>query len=734
MTFHEFISFLLPGFDIIQMMFGGMMLFLVLLTIGLLWRQANHKYWEQKWQGSATNNTAQYLDVKHGAVSEISNAVASPAEKIADIMPGILLILGLLGTFLGLGIALNKASDILIDANSAGMDSAMSNLMGMMEGLGTKFKTSTWGIIAYLILKGWTAFKGYDDQRLRWCAQKMKLVFDQSRQDKLVERERTQQLFLNTLQNINGSIKSESYLTRQSLDSFSSGMKPLLQTLIDQGNSASQQNIVRDDYLNKLCETLKSTQQQLKMESDVNNEKVGKLNSILESLRSVYSGFEPLLNDLVIQGKNSSQESLKHKDILVKSCDILEKTQQQLISSDKIQRDLNNKQLNKLTSILDSFNSMHSSFEPLLNNLIAQGEESSQQSRSYQEILIKLGDVLDNTQQELISTSLAQTDLNKQQLNELAITRESLKRFIDTNSDNLIAIQSSAENMADAAKEMGDSAEAMGESAGELQNVIGDFRIGITDMLGTVKTDLGSTINNMGDSFSHNMSSISSSMANATDGISNAVTALSQNVGSTMSDVRISIDQSMKTQRDAQREFMITSETLNEKVIAMTKLVDDLREQIINGLSAVSGSNRQVASLNNRYEQITDFVEKNTISGEKSVLAIESLVQKLNEMQNHSPMQPSIDAINNGVSQLLRSIDSLRTEISTNRDASTALSSLDEKLINTIKELSMIRDAVSSLKQAELVQKLETTLKPMATSLQNLDHTLAKLNKTRDIN
>lgn len=63
---------------------------------------------------------------------------------MAEIMPGILLILGLLGTFLGLSMALNKASSILIDANSAaGMDSAMSNLMGMMEGLGTKFKTST---------------------------------------------------------------------------------------------------------------------------------------------------------------------------------------------------------------------------------------------------------------------------------------------------------------------------------------------------------------------------------------------------------------------------------------------------------------------------------------------------------------------------------------------------------------------------------------------------------------
>jgi len=92
-------------------------------------------------------------------------------------MPGMLLILGLLGTFLGLGLALDKASTILQNSGGASvgaMGSAMQDLTSMMQGLGTKFKTSTWGIIAFILLKIWESINGFEDRRLIWCIGKMK--------------------------------------------------------------------------------------------------------------------------------------------------------------------------------------------------------------------------------------------------------------------------------------------------------------------------------------------------------------------------------------------------------------------------------------------------------------------------------------------------------------------------------------------------------------------------------
>ena len=648
MTFHEFFAFILPEFDVIQMLFGGTMLFLVLLTIGLLLWQANQHFWDRKWQGDALNNGADHLDVEHGSVNEISAAVASPAEKMADIMPGILLILGLLGTFLGLGIALNKASDILIDANSAGMDNAMSNLMGMMEGLGTKFKTSTWGIMAYLILKACAAGLGYDEKRLRWCAQQMKQVFDQSREQKRAEHKETQLQYLAALQGLNDRMQVESEATRQSLSKLSSGMESFLQPLIEQGHAAAQQRKIQETYLEQLTDISRSTQQQH------------------------IDGLQHVCNSIHEESENSRQVNHSH----------------------------------------------HAEVAAIYMRIASQGDNAEQQRINQNEQLVKLQDLLHEIQNNIVKGTKDQSVQGQQQITELTTTRESLQHFINTNSSNLSAIQHSAEKMSSAAQEMGDS-------AGDLQQVIGDFRMGITDMLGTVKTDLGSTIAQMGESFSQNMESISTSMANATDGISSAVTDLSQNVGTTMSEVRISIDQSMKTQRDAQREFMITSETLNEKVIAMTKLVDDLREQIVNGLTAVSSSNRQVASLNNRYAEMTT-------SGERNADAIETLVSQLQLMQKESPLQPGMDRVTAGVGKLVHSIESLRDEMLSNTDASAALSSLDDRLIRSLEELGGIRKMLSPPERNHLVQQIEKSLTPLANTLQHIDQTLSTMNIVND--
>jgi len=648
MTLHEFLAFILPEFDVIQMLFGGTMLFLVLLTIGLLLWQANQRYWSRKWQGDALNNGADHLDVEHGSVNEISAAVASPAEKMADIMPGILLILGLLGTFLGLGIALNKASDILIDANSAGMDNAMSNLMGMMEGLGTKFKTSTWGIMAYLILKASAAGLRYDEKRLRWCAQQMKQVFDQSREQKRTEHKETQLQYMAALQGLNDRMQVESEATRQLLSKFSSGMESFLQPLIDQGHAATQQRKIQEKYLEQLTDISRSTQQQH------------------------IDGLQQVCNSIHEESENSRQANHSH----------------------------------------------HAEVAAVYKRIASQGDNAEQQRINQSEQLVKLQDLLHEIQNDIVKGTKAQSVRGEQQITELTTTRESLQHFINTNSSNLSAIQHSAEKMSSAAQEMGNS-------AGDLQQVIRDFRMGITDVLDSVKTDLGSTISQMGQSFSQNMESISTSMANATDGISSAVTDLSQNVGTTMSEVRISIDQSMKTQRDAQREFMITSDTLNEKVIAMTKLVDDLREQIVNGLTAVSSSNRQVASLNNRYAEMTT-------SGERNADAIETLVNQLQLMQKESPLQPGMDIVTAGVGKLVHSIESLRDEMLSNTDASAALSSLDDRLTRSLEELGGIRKMLSPSERNLLVQQIEKSLTPLASTLQHIDQTLSTMNIVND--
>jgi len=181
----DVLNFLTPSNEPIQIVFSSIIVLGVISTILWVKIKARETAWEQKWQGKKNEQQDTTLEVEHGSIHELSQAVATTAEKIANIMPGMLLILGLLGTFLGLGLALDKASTIL--QNSGGtsvgaMGGAMQDLTSMMQGLGTKFKTSTWGIIAFILLKVWESINGFEDRRLIWCIGKMKRELDNTRQ------------------------------------------------------------------------------------------------------------------------------------------------------------------------------------------------------------------------------------------------------------------------------------------------------------------------------------------------------------------------------------------------------------------------------------------------------------------------------------------------------------------------------------------------------------------------
>ncbi|WP_110975776.1 hypothetical protein [Acinetobacter sp. WCHAc060042] len=205
----EILNFLLPihfspfKIEVLPIAFLVIIWGLFIFTITRVYKEAKPENWEHNWYGGDVNNTANDLDAEHGSVMEISEAVATSSEKLADIMPGMILIIGLLGTFLGLGLALDKASSILTGANAMNnMDASMTQLMGMLEGLGTKFKTSTWGLLAFILLKVILSKNGYEERRLRWSIEKVKGELDLARDRQLKEQRRNNQNIIDNMQTI----------------------------------------------------------------------------------------------------------------------------------------------------------------------------------------------------------------------------------------------------------------------------------------------------------------------------------------------------------------------------------------------------------------------------------------------------------------------------------------------------------------------------------------------------
>lgn len=188
----ELINFLAPKFDDpLQVGFLYIIAGMIGYTVISAHVAARPTSWEKKWNRGTPDSKDDDLDIEHGSVTDLWHAVATAPEKLAEIMPGMLLVVGLLGTFLGLGMALNHASNILSQSNA--IASSMGDLTSMLQGLGTKFKTSTWGIMGFVLLKIWSEVTRFDEKRLTWVIDKVKAELRREKAERLGDEKRKQE-------------------------------------------------------------------------------------------------------------------------------------------------------------------------------------------------------------------------------------------------------------------------------------------------------------------------------------------------------------------------------------------------------------------------------------------------------------------------------------------------------------------------------------------------------------
>ncbi|WP_343737569.1 hypothetical protein [Achromobacter sp.] len=233
---NEIVRFLTPhAGNPLEAFFFTVIVFGLLLSLATSQRYGRPETWERNWRGGARVNA---LDTDQGSVGELSHAVASGWERLASNMPGLLLIVGLLGTFLGLGLALDKASSILqgSDDSMKAMSGSLAELTGMMKDLGAKFKTSTWGIVAFITIKLWEAAPwSAESKRTDWCLGRMKAEIDQSRLETLSRHKERDHANLAAMEHV--ATRVVEALNAQGL-LFSAEIKQLLATEQKNGKQA----------------------------------------------------------------------------------------------------------------------------------------------------------------------------------------------------------------------------------------------------------------------------------------------------------------------------------------------------------------------------------------------------------------------------------------------------------------------------------------------------------------
>ena len=550
----EILNFLLPfhatptAKDILPLIFFIIIWGVFFYTIFQVYRSAKPENWENNWFGGNKNNKSKKLDAEHGSVMEISEAVATPAEKLADIMPGMILIIGLLGTFLGLGLALDKASSILNGANVlSNMDSSMSSLMDMIKDLGTKFKTSTWGLLAFILLKVILSKNGYEERRLRWSIEKVKSELDVVRDQKLQEERNNNNKLIECMQSIAAQFEKT----------------------VEKNQSANQDQLQL--LTNHSQETIKAIQFS-------HHEQLKQLNfSNEENVRSLASQSE-LIEKLIT---NTQKNHLSTIEQLGKFLFSTENNSKELLSLIRHNQSAQIECLNKQSVLVEK------KFDILVQQSVNLTEVIGEQHKEIAQLL-----------QDNVAQSVQ--------------TRNAMVDFIHKNEAMVVTLGKSAEGMSKAASTMGESAthlqividsfrnnmeEVISLMKKDLNSTISNMNNSFSQNMTQMSENLKSSIGDMSTSFKQNMSDMSKGLGKATNDISNAVNSLSISVDKTMTDVTHTIGKSMELQTKAQSVFTQSTDTLNEYIEEMTGLVNKLSGDITGGLKAVSESNRQVIGL-----------------------------------------------------------------------------------------------------------------------------------------
>lgn len=607
--------------EILPIIFFSLIIIIFLSTLFLMYRNAKENKWDENWQKN-------HLDIEQGSISELSSSVATKSENMADVMPGIILIIGLLGTFIGLGLALDSASGILGDTSSD-MDSKMSGLTSMMGGLGAKFKTSTWGLMAFLLLKFFASKNNYEARRLNWVANKIKSVLDLNRQNQADLQQKNQQAVLDSIKLLMDNLIHTQNMNHEANNSLLNDVNAQQMKVMDRGylaiqsaNKEAHSNLL--GAINELFTKLIASQ-----------EKVGKENQSANNSAhaNLLTSVGKLFSDLVL-----SQEKISE-------------TNQSLLKSLSQSQLLELKLQQKATQSMSR--SLEETFTAQFANLVAKQLE---QTESTQQSLAEMADKICQSvklQQEKV---VAAVDKNSHYLDKTAKeseqTRGAMDKFVNQSLTSITKLKEASEGMSKAAGDIGGS-------AAKLQTVIDNLSTEMKTLMGLMKKDLGDTIHNMdksfvqnmdklsqnltatiGDmnkSFKQNMTEMSNDLGKATNDISNAVNSLSISVEKTMDEVSKTINKSMDIQKKAQSTFIETSDNLNEQIISMTALVDKLSGDIKSGLGAVSESNRNMISLNKRYNSSSEQIEALLVQIEKVAGHNSELKSALAEISNKIP-------------------------------------------------------------------------------------------------
>lgn len=726
--------------DLSQAFFYLMMLGLSLWSIYSLRKQANETSWEKRW----TNHTSTIDDdigIEHGSVVELCQVVATKPEQLAGILPGIMVTLGLLGTFVGLAHSLGQAAMTISSSMSqlaapsssySGMERAFTGMIGMLQGMGTQFKTSIWGIIWSLVLRYTYGKLGFESKRLQWTITKMRLenLDNQDRENKhltglfdrvthmLEQNNKSLGEILNTCyaglsEMIGTSIQNVlSMLDDQNQKSITERVKSVgeLKNALT-SHSSSQFSSLQDSLL----ENNKALSQIMRDNNTASNNALESLQNTMDKQAASIIGIIETQSGTAIESNKNAINELQ-KSLIYNSGKQFAQLQADLASN--IERMENAVQTNT-TAITNTSEAVKTEIENQAAGII--GVIETQSNRAI--------DTNKNALNELQRGLINNTDVQYGKLQaDLSSNREQIEKAMLSNTksvvnglnDNKSALEARSQDIVDKIKSQSDKLEAFSQAC--LANLT-DLNQHTQDTANNTE-QLKTAIENFTTDIQGSIDKISDAAGMVEDSaikLADVVTNLDAKIGNTLEEMSIAISNTISTMNAS------FNENIEKTEAALTKSADGIAAQVQNMSEELgskittfdqtmkSATQQLSATINNMQDNIKEVLD--SIKTELS-----ATVKEMNDSFSEN-LRRNAEAFNDSVNNITIAVDKMSATMDSKlNEFSQMTSSSTNQLKQTITEM---RSSINAI--------LETLNREVGATINNMNSLIDKSTKSLEL-
>jgi hypothetical protein len=234
-------------------------LIIILLFIFFICFYTNKKKtWGKNW-----TDCTREKDIRLIEISAICERISSRREKWSLAFPGLSLVIGLLGTFIGIYLALDNASMALSNV-SANNEETMKYMRKVVGSMGFLFQSSIYGVLGFIIMR--MCSPGIEGKRLQWVIERAHKEIEKHKNDEYEEEKGRHEKILGALGNIGNSLGKDiqSALVNVFNDMSSkmqSAMKDGLKNLSDEMKESTAAMRLSMEKLTTLTNELRATAQ-----------------------------------------------------------------------------------------------------------------------------------------------------------------------------------------------------------------------------------------------------------------------------------------------------------------------------------------------------------------------------------------------------------------------------------------------------------------------------------------